>query len=82
MLAGHPQIFFNMSYIFNDNYEVAKWLMSLPSGENFSMVEKAILNYRDQGMDENEIALLISKVFKNEISDYVKWLENSKLECL
>jgi hypothetical protein len=71
-----------MNFIYNSKIQIATWMLTLPPGENFSIIEKSISNYRQQGKTEKEIAHLICEVFSNEISEYMNWLSQLKLEYI
>ena len=60
--------------------QVIKWMISLPSGENDSKIQKAIENAKLTDMSDDQICELINTGFGNQLDDFIAW--NHELNSL
>lgn len=56
---------------------IIEWMLSLPKGENDSKIEAAINNCKSLGKSHDETITFINIAFKNEIDNFIEWLEEN-----
>lgn len=55
--------------------DMIEWMLTLPSGENYTQIECAINNCRAEGRSNGDIIQFINIAFKKEVDDFISWTD-------
>ena len=55
--------------------DIIEWMLTLPPGENYTQIESAINNCREEGRSNSDIIQFINIAFKKEVDNFISWID-------